>query len=133
MGTFSIWHWLIVLLVFGVPVVAVATERSGRAIPRGKYALWWVGLFAYGAIAKVVIDSGVLVDESAAVFVLVYFLGLALLLFLYNRAVVQRLRDAGHGKALAYVGVVPFVNLLLAIYLLFRPSAEMGQGAALTD
>jgi len=112
---------LIVLLVFGVPVAAVTTERSGRAIPRVKYALSLIGLIAYGAVARVVAESGVFVGQSMGNFVIVYLLGLLVLLFNYNRAVVRRLRDAGHGKGLAYAGVVPVLNLLLAVYLLVRP------------
>ena len=123
MGTFSVWHWLIVLLVFGVPVAAVATEKSGRAIPRGRYALWFLGVVAYGTVARVVAESGVLGDQGGAIFALVYLLGLLVLLFFYNRAVVRRLRDVGHGKGLAYAGAVPMLNLLLAVYLLVRRGA----------
>lgn len=123
MGTFSVWHWLIVLLVLGVPVAAVATERSGRAIPRGRYALCLLGVVAYGVVARAIVHIGVLGDHGAAIFAVVYVLGLLVLLFFYNRAVVRRLRDAGHGKGLAYAGVVPVLNVLLAAYLLVRPGA----------
>ena len=54
----------------------MATEKSGRAIPRGRYALWLLGLIAYGAVAQVVAESGVVGGQSAAIFVLVYLLGL---------------------------------------------------------
>ena len=89
MGTFSVWHWLIVLLMFGVPVAAVATERSGCAIPRGRYALWLLGVVAYGVVARVVVESGMVAGQSAAIFVVIYLLGLLVLGFFYSRAVVQ--------------------------------------------
>ena len=123
MGTISIWHWLIVLLVFGVPVAAVATERSGRTIPRGSYALWLLGLVAYGPVMRAVAWSGGLAGSEMGTFALIFLLGLLVLLFFYNRAVVRRLRDAGHEKRLAYAGVVPFLNVLLAVYLLVKPGA----------
>ena len=61
---------------------------------------WW----------RAVAGSGALDGQSVAMFVLVYLLGLLVLLFFYNRAVVCRLRDAGHGKGLAYAGVVPMLK-----------------------
>lgn len=39
MGTFSIWHWAIVLLLIGVPVVfAVGRQRSRHKILRFLWA-----------------------------------------------------------------------------------------------
>jgi uncharacterized membrane protein YhaH (DUF805 family) len=121
MGTFSIWHWLIVLLVILMPVIAVATERSGKKLPRRKFALWiaaWVAVFLLSHIPAGAI--GIIAVPVALVLLLAWCVAV----FFFYRAIVQRLRDAGHGKALGFVAIVPMLGLLVIAYLLFKPAAE---------
>jgi hypothetical protein len=66
--------------------------------------------------------------RRAALFALAILVGLLPVACLYNRAVARRLRDVGHGKALAYVGLIPFVNVAVAVYLLIKPSGRPGGG-----
>jgi hypothetical protein len=115
MGSFSIWHWLVILIFFGVPVLAIATERSDRILTRGGYGLWLSGTLLFGLVGQQ-LNFG-----SATLFVIACGL---LIHFLYNRAVALRPREAGHGKGLAYLGILPLLKILLAIYLLVRPPAD---------
>ena len=91
--------------------------------------MWLLGLVAYGPVMQAAAWSGGLAGSEMGVFALVFILGMLVLLFFYNRAVVRRLRDAGHEKGLAYAGVVPVLNLLLAVYLLVKGQRAKGIGA----
>ncbi len=108
MGTFSIWHWLTVLFVlsvFWVPVLAIATERSEKLLPRLKF-LWWVlGIGFCAAGLDIIAETSGLASASEDGFPLVAFLLWFVILigeFVFYRVAVQRLRDAGHGKGLAH-------------------------------
>ena len=57
--------------------------------------------------------STLLVAALTSLAVWIYFL----------RVLVQRVRDAGHRKSLAYLAVLPVLNLIFFIYLLFPSSA----------
>jgi uncharacterized membrane protein YhaH (DUF805 family) len=131
MGSFSSWHWLTLLLmllvVFGVPLVAVATEGSDRRLSRFGFLLWILGLFAYGFITEAIDDRARLDGVGATVFHWADGIGMLVLVFFFYRAVVQRLRDAGQTKALAYVAIVPVLNLVLTLVLLFLPGQERPQ------
>lgn len=110
MGTFSIWHWLIVSTVlsfFGVPALAIATERSEKLLPRLKF-LWWVlGVLVCSAVLGTIGEASGLTGERVAMFVFAMILWVLIAQFLLYRVAVQRLRDAGHGKGPAYLGIVP--------------------------
>jgi uncharacterized membrane protein YhaH (DUF805 family) len=116
MGSFSIWHWLIVLLVLAFPAIVVATERSGKRASRSIFALGLGVVLFYACLPDVLwlffdVQIGNLIG-------LIWLVGIALTVWFY-RLIVQRARDAGHSKIIAYLACVPAVNLFVYIYLLF--------------
>jgi hypothetical protein len=118
-----LWGLVLALLIFGRPALAIVTERFGRTIPRGRFALWLTGAAAcciFGGEIPINVRGP---TGAPAPLGLAIFVGLLSVVFFYNRAVVRRLRDAGHGKALAYFGLIPFVNVAVAVYLLIKPTA----------
>jgi len=130
MGTFSIWHWLIVISIFGIPAIAVKTERSGKAISRTKFLSWVLGWIAYIVIMRVVGGIGIVSETAAPLFIGLQFLGMLVYFTLYYRLMVKRLRNAGQGKTLAYLAIVPIANILIPIYLLFAPPRTAEQPTA---
>ena len=122
MGTFSIWHWLIVLLVllfiFGLPTLAVAKENSNLRTNRREFLLWIV---AYIGIPFVIGFIGALLDEADISQLIGVIFGLAIIYPLYQRFV-RRARDVGMGKTIAYLSIVPLVNIITTLILLFKGS-----------
>lgn len=122
MGTFSIWHWLIVLLFIGLPIIAIKTEKSDRTISRNQFLTWIVGWVAYIVILQSVGETDAVSETAALVVGGLQISGMLVYQTLYYRLMVKRLRDAGREKTLAYVAILPIANLLIPIYLLFaRP------------
>lgn len=100
-------------MFFAIPVAAVATENSGHRLRRGPYA-------AQLALVIALVVPALLLTRYVGL------TGLALLMaivFWFYRMIVKRARDSGLGKGICYAAVIPLVNLIVAIYLLFRPSA----------
>lgn len=129
MGTFSIWHWLIVLLVLlfiGLPIIAIKTEKSDRTISRTVYLYWIIGWIAYNVILSSVGEVATLPEQAFFVVAGLHIAGMLVYQTWFYRLMVKRLRDAGQGKSLAYVAIVPIANMLIPIFLLFAPprSAE---------
>jgi len=111
-----VWFWLpIVIIYFLLPIIAITTEKSDRTISRTIYLYWIIGWIAYTSIR-------ISVDRFAAPPELAFFVvvGAALLVYQtwYYRLMVKRLRDAGQGKSLAYVAIIPTIDIFIAIYLL---------------
>jgi len=123
-GSFSIWHWIILLAIFGVPLVAVALERSNKRISRKEFLLWAIGIVASSAALNFVLRE--LFGMAGTV---VWFIAFLAASYFYQQALVRRARDAGHGKTLAYLAVIPVLNIAIMIYLLIKPS----QGGAATS
>ncbi len=119
-GFFNVW--LIILVVaIGLPIIIIATENSDRTLSRQRYlyrVLTFVGLILLSSVLNQLPgDSGAgqlisgLADLAAFAYGLYFY-----------RPIVQRLRDAGRGKALAYVAIIPLLNIIIPIYLLFVPT-----------
>lgn len=116
MGSFSIWHWAIVLLMLAFPAIIVATERSGKRANRGKFAVGLLIVLGLACLPDLLwLFFNVRLEGLQG---LLFLAGIALTVWFY-RLIVQRARDAGHSKAVAYLACVPVVNLLICIYLLF--------------
>lgn len=119
-------QWLITLLIaaipFGIPIWATASERTQKTLSRRDFLTWvlllWVLIPVAASIAR---DAGGPI-ASLAVLVLAAFL-----LFFYQQALVRRAREAGQPKKLAYLAIVPLLNIVIALYLLVKspgPPAE---------
>lgn len=123
MGTMSNWHGIVFVLTLcccALPFVVTAVEHSGKVVPRGRFALWFLAIFVVLPIAAAVTTA---VQRA---FVLLWWPAGMIAIYLYQRVVVRRCRDAGLPKAVAYLGGVPVLNLALGIYLLLKPSAAAG-------
>jgi uncharacterized membrane protein YhaH (DUF805 family) len=120
-----------VRIVFGLSillaaVLVVALEKSDRRLSRGQYAMrvaqvvaGFIGVTVVGGmIASTLAKSSAEAMYGAMFGVEVINWMLALLVY---RAMVQRLRDGGRGKGLAYVAVIPIVSLVIAVVLMFHP------------
>jgi len=119
MGSFSIWHWLVVLVILAFPACIIALENSGARASRRKYASALVSAFAISVLGNYLAP---LVADSQGVGVAVGLTTLAVWIH-FTRVMVQRVRDTGHRKALAYLAILPIANLAFFAYLLFPPSA----------
>ena len=114
-----------VLLI--LPAVAVFREDGYDTIGRVEFAFRLAGYAI--SLLVVVLILGFLAGSDLARHVLV----LTMLFFLpflcsclyvmyhFHESVVQRARDAGHGRAIAYVAIVPPLNVVVFAYLLWRP------------
>src|SRR4051794_6714045 len=117
MGLTSAWHWMLVLLVlailFGIPIIATYRENSGVKLKSSGFAIWLIGIIALGVVEDLVTFPSVAVAFSIAWLLIAY---------LFQRAVVRRVRDAGFGKKVAYYAIIPLVNIIVCIFLLMKPS-----------
>ena len=125
MGAFSIWHWLIVLLVlvaiFGLPLLAIIMEKTDKRTKRLPFLYWLLGYYGLSFILNLVnVDSTVGVSLMAIVGLVMF-----VLLYPFMQQYVRRARDAGMGKVIAYLSIIPFVNIITTLILLFKVSAEV--------
>lgn len=109
----------VLVIVIAVPIVAVYRENSDLTIRRGRFALW-VLLFLIVAptAANVVME----VLPHIAVYAVLGVIG-GVITYLFYQRVVRRARDAGKGKRIAYIGVIPIVNLIVFVILMAVPTA----------
>jgi uncharacterized membrane protein YhaH (DUF805 family) len=121
MGTFSLWHWLIILLIFSIPVAAVATESSNKTTSRRNLSFWILGIFV---ICNVTSFVTYLVTKDGKFSNLSVFIIFMIASFPLYQRYVRRARDAGMGKTIAYISILPVANLVCPIILLFKSSAE---------
>lgn len=117
MGIFSIWHWLIVIFFFYLLVAAVASIKKEKPFGRRYLLLWTIGLVMLSIALRelVVFFPGIWVKLIAIVSLWTY-------LFLYYQRIALRSIDAGHGKTIAYLAVIPAVNLICLLALLILPT-----------
>lgn len=110
MGTFSIWHWLIVLLVLLIPVVLVGYARA--KLPRLGFTLRFVG----AALVSVV--AGAFAEDVPAAAIVAIVPGL-----LMYRWTALRLNDVGWNRWLALLWFLWPVGLILSLALCFKRTA----------
>ena len=120
----AVFQFLVVL-----PVIAVFREDGCDEMGRMEFAFWLAGyLFAWFVLTII----GVILLNSGRVVFLLVWPGLLVggicvyAMFHFFEAVVQRARDAGHGRAIAYLAAIPPFNLVVFAYLLWRPSVPRG-------
>jgi hypothetical protein len=124
MGTFSIWHWIIVLGIFGIPALAVWLEKSDVSLKRHQFLLRLIGVVVAAAIVGYVTGYLVSPADYAQAQGLLSILTWVLWDIFFYRWLVQRARDAGMGKAIAYWAIVPVVNVVVLLILLFKFSVD---------
>lgn len=116
MGSFSLWHWLIVVVGVGIPLAVIALTSAERRTSRGAYFAWLVGTLA--AIAATRVAVGQVRDVSMSGQLALGQLVLSWVLFGFLiRAAVGRLQDAGHRRWWAMLFVVPVLNLVAYIVI----------------
>lgn len=121
MGAFSLWHWLIILLIFGIPLAAVATESSNKTTSRRNLSFWILGVFV---VCNVTFAVTYLVTNDEKMSNFAVFIFFIITSFPLYQQYVRRAREAGKGKTIAYISILPVANLVCPIILLFNSSAE---------
>ena len=117
------------ILLF-LPAVAIFREEGWDRIGREEFACYLAGYLI--ALLVVVLILGFLAgsDLPGHWLVLIAFPALVVLclcqfwMYYFYESVVQRARDAGHGRTIAYISIVPPLNLAVFAYLLWRPSVS---------
>lgn len=110
---------LISLILIAVPLVAIATENSGRRADQQAYI---VVLLIY-VVSMIVIRYSLMAGAPIAIMAAEMLAGLVLTVRLL-RITVQRVRDMGKPKAMAYVAALPVIGFLFQLYLTFPASAS---------
>jgi uncharacterized membrane protein YhaH (DUF805 family) len=130
----GVWQVIILFLVgvvvIGIPWVAIWTENTEARVGRQKFAVWMFSVLVFAFMSDVVLktasqDAGMM---SVAI-ILSVIAGSVVLQFAFARAIARRARDAGHEKRLAYLSLIPIINLVLILYLALRGSAPAGASA----
>ena len=122
MGTFSIWHWIIVLMYFGVPLIPIALANREVRLSRMPYFQRVLVLLISGFALLVLaadFDGGGLIwfalFLSAAVAIQVY-------LCLWS---VHRVQDIGWSRLLNLLLIVPTANVIFVLAILVWPSRKI--------
>lgn len=110
------------VILIGVPAVAVYRENSGLTMRRWPFVLW-VALYlivlpaVFGIVAQLLpgLATDVVLVVAGAWFVYVFY-----------QRLVRRAREAGKGKRIAYVGTIPLANLVVFVILMVTRSAQPG-------
>ena len=125
MGTFSIWHWLIVIaVVMLVGLVPILAASSKKTLARKAYALRTIS--AYGAMLLIGFLAGATEGEAASSLLasgvgLLMNLTLAILALVWS---VHRVQDIGWAKWWCLLLFVPLVGLIFWLVLLFKPGSH---------
>ena len=119
MGSFSIWHLLILLGGLATPVIVVRYTSS--ALARGPYCWRAAGSFV-GLIGVQVVQEGTS-DLAADIVVAVAHLALWLALV---RWVAGRLIDVGQSRWWALLCCIPLVHFIVMLVLCFPRSRQAG-------
>lgn len=128
MGTFSIWHWLIVLVYFVVvPVTAIVLAKKDKTLARLPYLYRLIAIFVVGMAGKFVGEQTV----NLGVFVVLVCVFLFMWLLQYLWAV-HRTQDIGWSKWWVLLTIIPLVNVVYIFVILFVPrrKAEISDAAA---
>jgi hypothetical protein len=127
MGAFPLWHWLILFLIIGIPILAVALEKSDHRTSRSELAIWFFGIVI--GIPVVLTAVGLSSEGVAAACAL---LGVVINFFFYQR-VVRRARDAGMGKLIPYLSTIPLLGWAAIVILLCKGPAQTGATPETTE
>ena len=115
--TFSPWHWLIVIVFFGLIITAVSLEKGEKLARRKDLLVWTLGL------PLVILTLNDVIKLFDGLWPRVVVIAIAWsFVFVYYRVLARRSFDAGFGKWPAIVAVVPGLNIVCIIALLIIPT-----------
>lgn len=132
---FPVLFLFVIIFIVGVPAAAIAKDKSKRTIGRKSFLLWNIGTFLVFILALFLIFvsgaiQGAGSGPAAIISILLpllafalWVLGTILRFWILPRRVLWRVRDTGWKPDLSYTYTVPMAHLILAILLLFVPSA----------
>lgn len=127
MGTFSVWHWVIVftLIVILAPVLGIIMAGKEREIGRLAYAFRAGGVIFLSLVAQYLVRNSFEIDPSNSAFVGLGILAInTLFLFLLARWSVHRLSEIGISRWAALFLIVPLLNIILVLSLCFLRGKE---------
>lgn len=119
----------LIVVVIVAPIVAIYRENGNLTIRRGRFALW---VLLYLIVAPTVVNVVAEILPNIAGYAIVAIVG-AVVTYLFYQRVVRRARDAGKGKRIAYVGVIPIANLVVFVILMIVRSTSSGEDARTAD
>ena len=118
MGTFSIWHAVIVLIVlafFAIPVVAIARTRADDL--RGRAKVWKVfGAIFLLVVAQSIAQSALPPGQVAPILLGSMIVGV-FISYWAARTLAARCQDLSWSRWVALVQLIPLVNLMFFIVL----------------
>ena len=122
MGTFSIWHWLIVLIVFVGPVIPIALANKDKTLARLLYFYRILALVAVGLLLGILSEWSDNLGVVLIVLIVCLVLAMWVLEYLWS---VHRAQDIGWSKWWTLLFVLPGINLIYLLVILFRPSRKV--------
>lgn len=121
MGTFSVWHWAIVLAYLAVYIVPIFAADPGKRLARKPYALRTLATIAVlvviGTISSLIQSSGI----QALVTVVAGYV-LAVFLVLWS---VHRIQDIEWAKWWCLLFLIPIIGVVFWLILLFTPGKRV--------
>lgn len=110
----------LILLAF-VQIAVIYKENTTKVVDRKHFLLIFSTSLAAGVAIGLAGELDVINSRTHGVLFIVF---LIIYLFYFYRAVVRRARDAGHSKSIAYLTVIPIINIIIFLYLLFAKSKQ---------
>ena len=121
--SFGIWTAIIVVAFLALPIIAIWTEKSDRKLGRGQFAKRFFGLWLAVIVLEIVLITTQ--DGQDKLVGALVTMGISICaVFPLFRWLVQRARDSGMIKAVVYLAIIPLVNLIILVYLLFKKTAR---------
>lgn len=111
-----------IAVLIAVPAVAVYRENSELKMGRGPFALW---VLLYLIVLPSIWNIAAHLVPGLATDAVLAVAGGCIAYVFYQRAV-RRARDAGRGKRIAYIGVIPIANVVVYVILMLVPTARPG-------
>ncbi len=116
MGTFSIWHWIIVLVVFPIPIVIGAWTAWNRHLTYKQYLIAYAAVFVVTFIISTIGHA-----NFEGGWVLLFLPVVPLIHFTGVHITVRRLHTIGWKR---WMGVVPVLNSVVSFVMLFNPKPD---------
>jgi hypothetical protein len=110
---------VILVLLLCVPAIAIAAENSDKCLNRSQFVSWVFGLMALAMILPYII---VAVFEPGLGSLVGFMLG-TLLSYVLMQKTTQRVRDAGYKKGFTYLAIIPLLNVVLIVAMMFKNSS----------